>query len=450
MVVRCELLLGSYQAADPFAGGTTAEWPPHPYRLHAALVFAACEAGGAEPDPSSIAALEWMEEQGPPEIECSERAVERTAATFWVPRNPTRGSEWQRYVKQGTAVNRVGRSFPTAVPAEPVIHFRWPDATPPPEAITELVEQVGYLGSSRSLVACTLVDAPRAARAFRPSKGGDKSVRISIPGSTGAMLATRFAHPAGTSPVIATYAFDDDAARGRPDVVNDGAFAELLVRRVLDGVEDVEDAAWLADAVRLAVLSQAGDAAPAALHGHDAQRGHAAYLPLPDVGHTAAGGSVRGVGLALPRDLDGRERAACLGAFAAVDRVMLPGRRPLRLSDDHGELATISTERWIGPSVGWATVTPVVLDRFPRRGRTPLDELMASVANAGLPQPIEATVLAGPPVVGGALAGRLRGAVVSGKRVHARVRFAVPVRGPVAVGRGRFRGVGLFLPERLT
>ncbi len=336
MVVRCELLLGSYQAADPFAGETTAEWPPHPYRLHAALVFAACEAGGAEPDPSSVAALEWMEGQGPPEIECSERAVERTEATSWVPRNPTRGSEWQRYVGQGTAVNRVGRSFPTAVPAEPVIHFRWPDASAPPKAIKELVERVTYLGSSRSPVACTLVDAARATRAFRPSRSGDKSVRISTPGSTGAMLATRFAHPARSSPVIATYAFDD-AARDQPQaqVVNDGAFAELLVRGVVDGVEDAADAAWLADAVRLAVLSEAGDAAPAALHGHDAQRGHAAYLPLPDVGHTAAAGSVRGVGLALPRDLDGRERVACLRAFAAVNRVTLLGRRPLRLSNNH-------------------------------------------------------------------------------------------------------------------
>lgn len=447
MVVRCELLLGSYQAADPFAGGMSVEWPPHPYRLHAGLVLAACEAGGAEPDPSSIAALEWIEEQAAPDIECSECAIERTEATFWVPRNPTRGSEWQRYVRNGTAVNRLGRSFPTAVPAEPVIHFRWPDASDPPEAITKLFEQVTYLGSSRSPVACTLVDAPRATRAFRASKSGDKSVRIAIPGSTGAMLANRFAHPARISPVIATYAFDD-AAGDRPEAVDGGAFADLLVRRIIDGVQDVCDAAWLADAVRLAVLSLAGDAAPAALHGHDAQRGHAAYLPLPDVGHTAAGGSIRGVGLALPRDLDQSERAACLRAFAGVDRVTVPGRRQLRLSDDHGELSTLSTERWVGPSVGWATVTPVVLDRFPRRGRSPLDELLSSVANAGLPQPIEATVLAGPPVLGGALAGKLRGTVVPGKRVHARLRFAVPVRGPVCVGRGRFRGVGLFLPER--
>jgi len=447
MVVRCELLLGSYQAADPFAGGATAEWPPHPYRLHAALVFAACEAGGAEPDPSSIAALEWMEEQGPPEIECSEHVMQRTEATSWVPRNPTRGSEWQRYMKQGTAINRVGRSFPTGVPADPVIHFRWDDADAPPEAIAELVARVTYLGSSRSPVACALIDTPPAIRAFRPSGRGDKSVRIPVPGSTDAMLATRFVHPARTAPVIATYAFDD-AARGQPEEADHGAFSELLIRRVVNGVEDIEDVAWLADALRLAVLSRAGDDAPAALHGHDKQRGHAAYLPLADVGHTAAGGSVRGVGLALPHDLAEGEREACLSTFAAVDRVTLPGRRALLLSGEVEDLATLSAERWVGPSADWASVTPVVLDRFPRSGRTALDELLASVANAGLPEPIEATVLAGPPVAGGALAGKLRGTIVPGQRVHARLRFAVPVRGPLAIGRGRFRGVGLFLPQR--
>jgi len=447
MVVRCELLLGSYQAADPFAGAGTAEWPPHPYRLHAALVFAACEAGGPEPDPVSIAALEWLETQRPPEIECSERFAQRTDATSWVPRNPTRGSEWQRYVKQGTSVNRVGRSFPTAVPDEPVVHFRWPQAGAPPEAIAELVERVTYLGSSRSPVACVLVDVPRSGRAFRPSRAGATSVRIPVPGSTGAMVAARFTHPARTSPVIATYSFDD-STRDEPDIVDGGVFAEMLVRRVVNGVQEVEDTAWLAEALRAAVLSRAGDAAPAALHGHDPQRGHAAYLPLADVGHTAAGGSVRGVGLALPRDVDEDERQACLRAFAAVDQVRLPGRRPLCLSDDVEGLATLSPDRWVGPSTDWATVTPVVLDRFPRRRRTPLDELLKSVANAGLPEPVDATLLAGPPVVGGALAGRLRGAVVPGMRVHARLRFAVPVRGPLVVGRARFRGVRLFLPER--
>jgi len=447
MVIRCELLLGSYQAADPFTGSLTAEWPPHPYRLHAALVLAACEAGGAEPMPASVSALEWLENLGPPHIECCASIVQRTEATSWVPRNPTRGAEWQRYVKQGTAVNRVGRSLPTAVPANPVIHFHWPDADVAPAAIASLVERVIYLGSSRSPVACAVVDARTAQGAFRPSRGGDRSVRLAGPGSTAVMLATRFVHPSRSSPLIATYAFDDPS-RGEPQIVGDGPFAELLVRRIVDGVEDVNDSAALAEAVRLAVLSHAGDGAPAALHGHDDQRGHAAYLPLADVGHIAAGGAIRGVGVALPPDLDGRERDACLRAFAAVDRVTLPGRRALRLDDAVQDIWALRAERWIGPASDWVTVTPVVLDRFPRRRRTALDELLASVANAGLPEPVEAIVLAGPPVIGGALAGRLRGAVVPGKRVHARLRFATALRGPILVGRGRFRGLGLFVPER--
>lgn len=447
MVVRCELLLGSYQAADPFAGAETPEWPPHPHRLHAALVFAACEAGGAEPTEAAVAALEWLEEQGPPEIECSATFSQRTEATSWVPRNPTRGGEWQRYVKQSTAVNRVGRGFPTAIPDEPVVHFRWPTAADPPSELSNLVGQVIYLGSSRSPVACALVEVPRAHAAFRPSAAGDRSVRVPAPGTTGGMLATRFVHPARTSAVIATYAWDGPRAR-TPKRLLVGQFTELLVRRALNAVEDVHDAPMVTEALRQAVLSCAGDAAPAALHGHDIGRDHAAFLVLADVGHTAAGGSVRGVALALPADLDADERDNCIRAFAAVNPLALPGRRPLELDDGMEQTVTTSAERWCGPSTSWATVTPVVLDRFPRRGRTALDELLSSIANAGLPEPVEASVLAGPPVAGGALSGRLRGVVPPGRRVHARLRFADPVRGPVAVGRGRFRGIGLFLPER--
>ena len=36
---------------------------------------------------------------------------------------------------------------------------------------------------------------------------------------------------------------------------------------------------------------------------------------------------------------------------------------------------------------------------------------------------------------------------VNGPRYHVRVRFAHPVRGPLAVGAGRYRGLGVFAVE---
>jgi CRISPR-associated protein Csb2 len=444
--VRCELLQGSFQAADPFGSAEAVEWPPHPYRLHAALVAAACEAGGERPIEDDVAALRWLEAQRPPVIACSREPSRRTTATMWVPRNPTRGGEWARYMKAGR-IDRVGRVLPTAVPEDPVVVFSWPESDPPPAALATLVEGVAWLGSSRSPVACAIVEeAPDAV--FLPSRQGHRQVRVAAPGITEALLAARFTHPQPVSAPIAGYA-TGATPRLSPRRIRRAPFSELLVRRVVAAMQDSADSAIVAAALRAAVLGRAGDSAPPALHGHDPARGHGAYLTLCDVAHKAARGTVRGVALALPDDVSAGEREACERAFAAVDPLALgDGRTPLRLDDEVADLWTLSPDRWVGPARAWASVTPVVLDRFPRRARTARDELLTSIANAGLPEPAEAELLAGPPLAGAPPGGALRGEVPAGMRVHARVRFPEPVRGPVLVGRGRFRGVGLFLPER--
>ena len=447
LAVRCELLLGSYQAADPFGAADSVEWPPHPYRLHAALVAAACEAGGDTPSEDALAALRWLEAQAPPAITCSVVPSRRTAAKSWVPRNPTRGGEWDRYRKAGTAVNRVERMFPTAVPEDRVVTFTWPAAERAPDVLVALIEAVAWLGSSRSPVMCA-VETVRPAAVFVPSARGEWPVRVAADGITDALMAARFAYPQPVSAPIAGYAGPPPTLEAVPTAAA-APFSELLVRRVVAATQDAADAPAVGAALRLAVLSRAGDRAPAALHGHDPSRGHAAFLALCDVAHRGARGTLRGVALALPDDVTSAERTACERAFRAVNPLLLSeGQSPLALDDEIAELATLSVERWQGPATDWATVTPVVLDRFPRRGRSPRDELLTSIAHAGLPDPTEVQVLAGPPLTAAPPGGTLRGEIPPGIRVHARVRFAHPIRGPVLIGRARFRGVGLFLPER--
>ncbi len=366
---------------------------------------------------------------------------------MWVPRNPTRGGEWDRYFKAGQSVSRVGRVFPTAVPADPVVTLTWPETDGVPESLEPLVQRVSWLGSSRSPVACAAVREPPAPT-FVPSAAGAWQVRVAAHGVTDALLEARFTHPQPVAARVAGYTVPG-AGEGTETGVAAGPRSELLVRRTVGATQDAADSALLGSALRAAVLARAGDEAPAALHGHDPARDHAAYLTLVDVGHPGARGAVRGMALGLPAGLTPGERARCLRAFVAVDRVTLPGgRRPLRLEDDAGDLWTLAAERWMGPAIVWTTVTPVILDRFPRRDRTPRDELLASVANAGLPAPADVELFAGPPLKGAPPAGGLRGDVPPGMRVHARLRFHAAVRGPLAVGRGRFRGVGLFQPGR--
>ncbi|MCY4669972.1 MAG: type I-U CRISPR-associated protein Csb2, partial [Rhodococcus sp.] len=64
------------------------EWPPHPARLHSALVAAWAEL--ERPDPGERRALEWIEKQGAPAIAASE-AVPRNTVSHFVPVNASIG-----------------------------------------------------------------------------------------------------------------------------------------------------------------------------------------------------------------------------------------------------------------------------------------------------------------------------------------------------------------------
>jgi CRISPR-associated protein Csb2 len=194
LAIRCELLLGTYQAANPFATAQTPEWPPHPYRLHAALVAAACERGGSTPDGEALDALAWLEQQGPPEIACTLDADARSSGRSWVPRNPTPGGEQKRYFDKGTIVNRVERTFPTAVPADPALTYSWPDATEVPVTMLEgLVAGISRLGSSRSPVSCAIT--PEAPAPTLVPGNGVRPLRVADAGLTARLLEARFQHP---------------------------------------------------------------------------------------------------------------------------------------------------------------------------------------------------------------------------------------------------------------
>jgi CRISPR-associated protein Csb2 len=209
---------------------------------------------------------------------------------------------------------------------------------------------------------------------------------------------------------------------------------------------ELRQAAKLAEALRTATMSRAADPIPPMLHGHavfSQDADHAAWVVLPDVGHTWARGAVLGIGMVLPRRATDEERTACVLSLSQVDRIgSIPVRRPIA-----GERTPqgITRRTWTQPSRVWTTVTPIVLDRHPKRGQ-PDERLIAdSVQRAGYPSPQAVEVLAHPmrgvPPAGAFIA---RG---PGHRTHARLHFAERLRGPMLVGRGRYFGLGLLRPQ---
>lgn len=234
--IAIELLAGRYTAMQ-FNDRSRPEWPPHPARLHSAMV--AAWADSDEPDPGERAALCWLEAQGAPEIHCGEPG-RRAVVTHFVPVNDatalTRNVHSSTYLslesarqavvgaresgaakallaaekalaktqakavtgaaKAGSPPSREsgetaaaalavlpenrgkqGRTYPTIIPDKATVWFTWPSATPGAgelRALDGLLGRVARLGHSSTPVACRCDEAGSAtAASWIPGGAGD-------------------------------------------------------------------------------------------------------------------------------------------------------------------------------------------------------------------------------------------------------------------------------------
>ncbi len=186
---------------------------------------------------------------------------------------------------------------------------------------------------------------------------------------------------------------------------------------------------------------------------------HLALTPLPFVGSEHADGRIMGLAIALPMG----EAGHCLEPFLR-DSTGLPREHPLfdgqwfecaiALETRERLPKNLDSDTWTRKSRIWASVTPVVLnqhfdgkDKWARAAESVKD----MCGHIGLPRPRE--VLLHPvSLVEGVPHARAYPLLTrksdGGRRSHnhAVIIFAEPVRGPVLVGAGRFRGYGLCRP----
>jgi CRISPR-associated protein Csb2 len=225
----------------------------------------------------------------------------------------------------------------------------------------------------------------------------------------------------------------------------------------------------LTDRWREAMASHANDFSPEAqslLTGHALDKSalqttHVAFLPLGFVGHPHADGRMSGVALALPADMPTTVRADVLRVAARVREVKLGrlGAWKLAPSTMARPLETLRPATWTAHPEGatqWSTVTPIAYDHHSKaKGKAEyLAEVAAMIAASceriGLPRPREviptpvSAHLGTPPAHAFP---RLRRKDGSERRhTHAILLFDEPVRGPVIIGAGRYRGYGLCRP----
>jgi CRISPR-associated protein Csb2 len=478
LVLAWEYLTGRAVAAD-LAYRTKPEWPPHPDRVFQALVASWGERGCAADER---AALAWLEERGAPDLVVPDDDLvsHPPAPKVYVPVNDTEGRKRGAYKDGELALlpsnrARKERYFPSTLVGSETCALVWREADPGAHrpALERLAAGVNRIGHSSSLVRLGLAsEAPRP----RWSPTGDRRraelwLRVPEAGRL-SLLVQHYAdggadHRRPSTGAWCGYApFDDEP-------VHEGVLSGrvLMLRRVAGAPLHLGQTLALTRALRAALLRHASGRALELLSGHAADgapltEAHAAFVPLGFVGTEHADGHLLGFAVVLPRQASYADEEAVMDAFArAVDgetealSLRAPDGREfaLALDDRSAPPVALRPSTWTRPSRVWSTATPIVLDRQPPRRHTDREgfaasQIARSCEQMGLPSPAEVRVgnvahLEGVPASSSfaplpTKEGRGRW------HVHAWIRFESPVRGPVALGAGRYRGYGFCRPVR--
>ncbi|AJE23688.1 type I-G CRISPR-associated protein Csb2 [Azotobacter chroococcum] len=426
------------------------EWPPHPSRIYSALV-AAAYASDRQPSACERNLLLALEQAEPPSLAFPE-ADTAAGATSYVPVNDL-PSRFGPKSYGPLLPNRQPRHFPVAyLLGEPEIVLSWAFDLDREELrlLDQLAARMTHLGTSHSLVVARFTcSEPKPLACYAASPYGDLSLRVPLPGrlqELDEVYAQCGGSPRRPQPLyedFVTYA----RLAGGPIQVHHSAY-EWLAFRLKGCTWGADTAHSLGKSLRRAIMSLLDAQAPAAVHGHAAEQLHIAWLPLPEVGHPRAEGRIRGMGIALPNGLSRQERALTLAALARLPFLRLPDGQVAELEpviDGPHTLRTLCPKTWTGFSPCWSSVTPVVLDRPPKRFESSrvIQALVESLVNAGFPAPLSVTLSQTSDFEGGPSVRRIPTRL---PRTHARVVFAEPVQGPVIAGRWKYFGTGLFRP----
>lgn len=484
--------LNGWAMATHPANRTRAEWPPHPDRLFMALVAAHHETRDEPPPQEQLdeeAALSLLERLGAPLIWVS-RHDERTPVTTYVPVNdkssPINEMGKAHMVSGALAIGRERkpREFPVAIPEDPVVFFLWPDAQLPDRAVAALdalCAKVTYVGHSASMVQMWRAESQPPAgahadthRLLQPVSGRSTRYRLRVPGP-GRLQDLRESFAAAMRPTPALWqGYDEEQPELEEPVSPSTCFAtDVVILRAIPGRRLGLDVTVRAThALRETMMSMTPDPVPEWVCGHrpdgrPTEEDHVALVPLPHVGREHADGHLLGLGIVLPRRVPAAERSAWLRLLLYDDlgqakrlelRLGRLGSWGLELDQRAERPLALLPETWTAappaqPARRWASVTPVVLDRYPKRDCDAEEIVSSGCERIGLPRPADVVISSvsmfpGSPHARAFTPLPTRSEGAPRFHTHVILAFPEPVAGPVLIGAGRYRGYGLCRPLR--
>ncbi len=458
--------LGRYHA-NPWGSHVNeaaTEWPPSPWRLIRALYATArTNVNLAEQRAAIDRALQALIDAPPP--------------LFVLP--PAASAHTRHYMPESSysalrpkETNKVLDGFLVVDPQAEV--SAWWDAALDAEAgdaLAEVVRRLGYLGRSESVCSARLV-AGVPSEPFSAAPAGSVELdggtweltellcpRRGQPLNELAVSVTelrkgRHLIPTDTERVTYAVAAVEPAHTPSPRRVK-GATPTLALLHLRGSARPaITEAVAVGQALRSALQhvygARNGGAASPTFSGRrgdtprDDQHRHAHYLSLPD----AEGPHIDRLVVWAPEGFGPAEVQALAGVnYLSMHEI--PERLPTALA----ALATetdLDLHPLTGGSLSWRSITPFGLVRHPktRRGElldSPADQVHAELARRGFPEPEDLTLEPGS-------WHRFRGHKAGQPRLErtslfgVRLRFAEPVRGPIALGALCHFGLGLFTP----
>jgi CRISPR-associated protein Csb2 len=479
-------LNGFVAACEPDAR-ERAEWPPHPGRVFMALAAAHFQTGM---EPAEREALLWLQGDGEPRRAPAIRAAEamrRAVVEHFVPVNDE--AIWKKKDEKkkpppplqsapGIIRTRQARTLARAWLDDDTVYLAWQDAEPPENirlALEALCAKVTRLGHSSSLVQMWVAEPDEIGEPNWVPDDDRAAIHLRVAGP-GTIEDLERRYNRQVRPEISFYqGYARPTPRGNVSVAPGTVFSPHLIVLTLEPKAgpyrqlDLLCVLTVAQRWREALLSHSNDLPERVRHvvsGHDRDGAplsepHLAFVPLAFVGHPHADGHLLAMAIALPEGLGSDERRDVLRVVGRVHELKLGRLGVWSVQRDTSARPpwNLRPEAWTADPEGathWSTVTPVAFDRHPKaKDRTEYQRELAGMIAAAcesidLPRPREVIVTSVSAHLGVPPAHafpRLRRKDDSERRhAHAILVFDRPVRGPMLLGAGRYRGYGVCRP----